>query len=619
MSEEKQQKAVWAPELQTMQEYINNHFFDELMDELEAAVKLGMVEGLEIDVKQGDIKFLRKESALVRSELWREDRTTLLIDFLVRMKFGTADNQKIPKFEVHRFYFSARFRFDDGIQFIPGVRDLSVYQPSERNLPVMSKYLVPVLSYHDMEAMVVDMLEKYLEPKAAECFQFDGAKRLAAAMGLNIIHEKLYENNHTASMLFFKEGTVRVSGNDKEFREVSVPAKTILLNSGNLCADTERNIYHECWHYEWHHMFYELQALHVSDLRLLQYTEAENEKAAKPKTKDIRWIERQAAYVSLAMMFPSPMMIPEARKHWKNIACSDFNMGEKYAYVIRSIAKQYQKPKAFVRSRLIALGAEDAKGAYNFVDGKYIRHFAFDAREFNHNDTFVISREEFTRLYEKDDSFRELIQSHRFIYADGHVCRNLPEFVHRKLGNNKIDLCLTAWALAHTDQCCLNFQRHYSYDYQKDYHVGELCYDENYNECYMLVSTLDSADLSEDELMEKNEDYLASLPRYPSKLLSKLIEDRVQTQAALAELSGIDKSKVSNMCKKDDYRYSIEDVTRIIIGLQMPPPLSALFLEVTGFPRTVMMRYYRYLCLIECCFMDDIEVVISSHPKLFGQ
>ena len=135
----------------------------------------------------------------------------------------------------------------------------------------------------------------------------------------------------------------------------------------------------------------------------------------------------------------------------------------------------------------------------------------------------------------------------------------------------------------------------------------------------MLVSTLDPADLSEDELMEKNEDYLASLPRYPSKLLSKLIEDRVQTQAALAELSGIDKSKVSNMCKKDDYRYSIEDVTRIIIGLQMPPPLSALFLEVTGFPRTVMMRYYRYLCLIECCFMDDIEVVISSHPKLFGQ
>ena len=613
-----------VPELQTMQEYINNHFFDELMDELEAAVKLGMVQGLEVDLSKGEPTFLRKDSALVRCNLWREDRTTLLVDFLVRMKIGVPQERKIPKYEVHRFYFSARFRFNDGIQFIPGVHGLSVHQPGERNLPVMSKYLVPVLSYHDMELMVVDMLKKYLGPKAAECFQFDGAKRLLAAIGLKTIHEKLYKNAHTSSMLFFKEGKIRVclSDDNKQFTEVSIPANTIFLNrsSSSLCAgdDFARCVYHECWHYEWHNMFYELQSLHASDLHLLKYTETEAEKASKPAMKDIRWIERQASFVSLAMMFPSPMFLPEARKHWIAVAgYRNQNMGDKYAYVIRSIAMQYQEPKSYVRARLINLGADGAKGAYNYVDGSYIKPFAFDSDETCRFDTFVISRSEFTDLYAEDENFRNFVQSHSFIYVDGHVCCDCPEFVCRKTTDNKITVSLTDWALAHIDKCCLKFQKHYSYDYQQDYHVGELCFDERYNECYMLVSSLDPANLSEDELMDKNEEYLATLPRYPSKLLTKLIEDRVKTQTALVELSGISKTKISNMCNRDDYNYSIEDVTRIIIGLQMPPPLSSLFLEATGFPRTVMMRHYRYLCLIECCFMDDIDAVISSHQAMF--
>ena len=35
------------------------------------------------------------------------------------------------------------------------------------------------------------------------------------------------------------------------------------------------------------------------------------------------------------------------------------------------------------------------------------------------------------------------------------------------------------------------------------------------------------------------------------------------------------------------------------IGLQLPPLLSSLFLEMTRFTRTVMVRYYRYQCIID--------------------
>ena len=117
--------------------------------------------------------------------------------------------------------------------------------------------------------------------------------------------------------------------------------------------------------------------------------------------------------------------------------------------------------------------------------------------------------------------------------------------------------------------------------------------------------------------MEKNVEYLDELPRRPSKALTKLIKDRVETQRGLVASSGLSKSTVSRMCNEDDYDYSIQDVTRIIIGLELPPPLSALFLDMTGFSRAVMVKYYRYQCIIDCMFMEDIETVVETHRALF--
>lgn len=40
---------------------------------------------------------------------------------------------------------------------------------------------------------------------------------------------------------------------------------------------------------------------------------------------------------------------------------------------------------------------------------------------------------------------------------------------------------------------------------------------------------------------------------------------------------------------------------------------------MTRFTRTVMVRYYRYQCIIDCLFMEDIETVVESHKKLFDE
>lgn len=614
-----QKHVEMSPILQTMYEYIENHLYDELMDEVEAAVKHNLFEGLKLQASENEITLDRENSKLSKTDLWMVNRTTLITDISAYLKVGIQRDAQVPKYRVHRVNFAAFFTLDNGIQYIPGIFNLATHYLPERQLPRLSKYLVPILSYEDMENMVLDMLRKYLGEQAINSFQPDGARNLAAAMGLTIMSVSLYKDHHTAAVLFLKESTVRAyaqkaddAQNDElECQEIRIPARTIVLNCNRSDQGAfEWVVYHECCHYEWHSMFYEPQELHAADLRLLKYDEVE--KASTPAEKDIRWIERQAAFVGIAAMLPKPVFLPMVRKCWKSVASSQENIGEKYAHIIYSISSEKRLSKGSIKSRLVSLGASEAKGAFNYVDRKYIHHFAYNTSETESTDTFVINRSDFTTMYEQDEKFRDLISTHQFIYVDGHVCCNQPEYV-RQYGK---ELSLTSWALAHVDQCCLKFAREYHYDHSAGYQVGELKSDDEYNESYLTIHSLDISNLSKQEIESKNAKYLASLPTTPAAFLTKLVKDRLKTEIALAATSGLSKSTINRMCNDEDFVYTIQEVTRLVIGLQLPPPLSSMLLELARFPRTAMVRYYQYQCIIDCLFMDDIETVVKAHPKL---
>lgn len=76
-------------------------------------------------------------------------------------------------------------------------------------------------------------------------------------------------------------------------------------------------------------------------MKLLEYQEAD--KASKPAEKDIRWVERQAIYVSYAGIFPRPVLMPMVQEYWREIANSNDNMGKKISYVIYRISQEKQK------------------------------------------------------------------------------------------------------------------------------------------------------------------------------------------------------------------------------------------------------------------------------------
>ncbi len=619
MKEKKKQEL--APVLQSLKEYLDNHFLEEILQEIQAAMSLGLVDGLDVDCHEGEIVIDPKETRLVRVEPWRVDRTNLIADCKLRLKFGISRDGLIPRFVIRFITFSMNITLDGGIRLHQGIMDIGIHPMPERDLPRLSKHLVPVLTYDEMEHMVQDMLRQYLGERDAMKDRETGGTQLAEAMGLRIRSVSLHKNHSTRAILYLKEGTASVvasgatgSATDSEdAEEIRIPAKTILLNEN--CSHTgsiNRSIYHECAHYDWHSMFFELQELHASDLRLLKYEEADE--ASAPAKKDIGWVERQACFVGIAAMLPRPVFLPLVNQCLKEVIKFKINLGEKYAKVICKIADERQIAKSIIKTRLISLGHAGAKGALNFEDDKYIPDFAFNSDNLSAGETFVISRAQFVKLYEEDEGFRMLMSTHAFVYADGHVCCRQPEYVYPTRKGYR----LTTWALGHVDECCLKFKKTYHYNANK-YRVGELHSDQEYNEAYLTIHSQDITGLTREELDEKNQEYLDTLPRRPSKAILQLIKDRVKSQKALAALSGLSESTISRMCHDDDFHFSIQDIMRLVIGLALPPLLSALLLEMTGFTRSVMVRYIRQQCVIDCMFTEDIETVIKTNPALFDE
>ncbi|MBS8112806.1 hypothetical protein F6P81_11430, partial [Streptococcus suis] len=56
-------------------------------------------------------------------------------------------------------------------------------------------------------------------------------------------------------------------------------------------------------------------------------------------------------------------------------------------------------------------------------------NYAFNKLKVNHNQTLTISEQQMFDLYASNSDFRELIDSKRYIYVDGHVVINSPEVV----------------------------------------------------------------------------------------------------------------------------------------------------------------------------------------------
>ena len=612
----------FIPHLQRMTDYITNHYEDELLQELESCLHSSTLPDLNIDpsldlaMEDGEpfaLFFDHSGSKLRQITFWQMSRTHLAADLQVRLRIGVSRDGELPRFFQRRVYFSADFDLTGGIQRLGGITGIAMEPPLPRDGIRLSDRLVPLLRYDDMDTLFRDMHLRYLGKDAEKILRLEGAKALANAMGLTILPLSLHGNKGTRAMLFAQEANVLVNtsnGAEEDYREMHVPPRTVVLNlnaSRQDAAGEQLAIYHECAHWEYHSMFLMLQQLHKADLQLLKFDHAD--KASLADRRDVLWVERQANYFAYAAILPKERLAPLMRRYWNETKPED-NVGDRVEKVIRRIGRDLQLPKSIIRTRMVMLGSVAAKGACNYVDGGYIRPFAFDPVKLKGGETFVIDRQSFAHLFAEDADFRALMRSQNFLYVEGHVCMDHPQCaVLEKKG-----YILTEWARSHVDECCLKFRREYLLS-PASQQIGVLHSVQKFNESYAPVIPQGRTQMTQEQMMARDADYLAHLPRTPAQALTQIIKDFCGTQREAAFSCGLSEPMISRMCNENTFRYSIQQVTRLAVGLHMPPPLSALFLEMAGFTHMMMINYYRYECIIVYMWHEDIEKV----QEVFGE
>ena len=560
---------------------------------------------------------------------WRLNRTDFLADIDLTADLTLEqDGRDIPG----RFGFCLCLWFctEGGFSWEVQELHLAADKP-DRSFWKLDRFLVPILREDEIEAGAEALWANYLpdlkDPKDRD------PRLLAEKLGLEVRDMRLHCQNRTRSVLFFREGTVLVQEEKQPGEEDfplpvsrAVPAGTILINTAARSESRELDILHECIHYEWHLLFYRLQKLLSTNPQEIRYRTVRNS-VGRPASDPLRFMEHQARNGSIALLLPQNLIRGKAWRMFQQESTRPSvngylnHPGFRWDRVIRRLADEYRVPRTTLRRRLVQLGHPSARGAVNYVDGKYITPFAFTEEHSEKGQaTLVIGRKALADLYHRSGEFRQLMGRGDFVYADGHVCLNDPQFLRATRDGAR----LTPWANAHADACCLRFEKVWLRENEESVWLfGTLNSSEDYVREYDRFLDRRLSLTARERLARRNR-LMQSMPSEFPDALVFLMETRDGGKLSVEELAAracVSTKTISRYRSGGRVQYQPDVVVALCIALNLPPWLSRLMLDKAGFSvKSYGPRGY-YGEILDCCFMDTVPEVqdylrAAGYPEL---
>ena len=515
---------------------------------------------------------------------WRIDREDFYADVSAVLKLETERGSI-----EWRGVISCWCCFSDGLE--AEVEELRSCDHSDEGLDMLSKYLVPYVTNKRVDRIAEKLWEAYMKEALDDPRKRDPVK-LAEKMGLTVKYMPVYDHRRVAdSIVFFKEDYLYI-GDDRVEKDrplrtdhpehIKIPANTIVINTNRILkCHSAFKIYHECYHFEEHYLFYRLQELANNDIRKVETKEVivgEEEEVKDP----IYFMEVQANRGAYAFLMPTEHTRRLIEEECGKIG--DYrHPGELLEKAGMSMGKILGLPHFQIRARMIQLGRIRAKGALNYVNrGKEkIEPFAFDPdawREDEH--TFVISENTVRGLMERNADLRELISTGKYVYADGHVVRNTPEYVRwDERTERKI---LTDKANAHVDACCLRFVRMYVQRHVGSYVYGRMYCDTDYirqNEFY-LSDIINTQQVDE---LEAQDRFVAAYPTDFKEGIDKLKKMNKVSYAKLAEFFNMDDSTIQRKVEDPKWYRDADILTGLCLFFRLPDWLSKLVFDMARY------------------------------------
>ena len=511
---------------------------------------------------------------------------------------------------------------DDGFYgfAINGIEVYNYKQNKRRGL--LTDTLVPVIYADELEKNAEAILREFY-PEALRTPQKIDVRLLAERMELVIEDIHLTRNGAVFGGIIFNDSPVDYFDFEYNCWE------NFDARAGTILADPEvhflrslgcwnNTVAHECVHWVRHKKVFELEKLcDDGGIGRIMCRVAEGT-ADEGNRSDTGWMEWHANSIAPKVLMPRRTFSHMAEKYIE--FHKQKNRTEKLTkiipFVIKDLSEFFGVSLDAAKIRMIDIGHTEAIGVYEYVDNRYIPAYFFEDGVIGRKQTYSVPVADALAQYELNDGFRRMIDMGCFVYIDAHYCLNDPKYVTQ---NKHGVLVMTEYAVSHTDECCLVFNRvtrpnaDYGVVQYTKYALFQNAVSKNITE-YEYGGDSSNKELeARAEAMRKElsgirdaAGILDTLPGSFGKSLILLMKWRKMTVEKLAEKSLLSVSTVQRMRNDRNRLWEMELIIAVCVGLQLPPYISTPLLEKAGYRTKTDERSITYAHLLATHFMSPI-------------
>lgn len=124
--------------------------------------------------------------------------------------------------------------------------------------------------------------------------------------------------------------------------------------------------------------------------------------------------------------------------------------------LIKATANYFGVTIIAAQKRLVEFGIEEARGAFNYIDGRYVSAYSWQRGFLGVDQTFSIGLKDLSKLLSEHQSIKNRLAEGGLVYIESHICLNDSKYIAlSEAGIPK----LTYYARTHMDECCLVFEK----------------------------------------------------------------------------------------------------------------------------------------------------------------
>ena len=270
--------------------------------------------------------------------------------------------------------------------------------------------------------------------------------------------------------------------------------------------------------------------------------------------------------------------------------------------LINGLATFFGVSRTAAKIRMVDAGFQEAVGAFNYVDGRYVQTHTFKKDSIKRNQTFSVPAEDAAILFFTSLDFRNTVQDGSYIYVDSHFVINNPKYV---TVDGEGSLCLTKFARRHMELCCLVFDMEVKSGHKERYHTecflnkdkdSPVTFDIKYSNGNQYSSPEKQKEILTATLLEEAKILQEGLPGTCPLALQKMMKLRKISYAELERRIGLDDQTISRIVN-GERDPNTESLVMICLGLHLPPGVSEHIMKISPCPLTLQKDthlWYRF-------------------------